>query len=40
MASMVERLKRLWHSPRDIEEAEVYLLVGVFVTVWMLMIIW
>jgi hypothetical protein len=40
MASMVERLKILWHSPRDIEEAEVYLLVGVFVTVWMLMIIW
>jgi hypothetical protein len=37
---MIERLKRLWHSPRDIEDAELYILVGVFATLWMLMIIW
>ena len=40
MVDMVDRLKELWHAPRDIEEAEVMLLLGVFVTVWMLMIIW
>jgi hypothetical protein len=40
MASMVERLKELWHRPRDIEEAEVILMLGVFATLWMLMIIW
>ena len=32
---MIERLKKIWHSPRDIEEAEVYILIGVFVTIWM-----
>ena len=37
---MINRIKELWHKPRDIEEAEVILLVGVFVTIWMLMIIW
>ena len=40
MASMVERLKRLWHSPRDIEEAEWYILFGIFMTLWMCMIVW
>jgi hypothetical protein len=40
MVYMVDRLKELWHSPRDIEEAEVILLLGVFATVWMLMILW
>ena len=37
---MIDRLKEIWHSPRDIEEAEIYILVGTFITIWMLMIIW
>jgi len=37
---MIERLKRLWHSPRDIEEAEVYILLAMFTTLWMAMVIW
>ena len=40
MVDMVGRLKEIWHAPRDIEEAEVILLVGIFATIWMLMIIW
>jgi hypothetical protein len=40
MASMVERLKRLWHRPRDVEEAEWYILFGIFMTLWMCMILW
>tara|TARA_Y100000593_G_scaffold36023_1_gene70263 strand:+ start:514 stop:630 length:117 start_codon:yes stop_codon:yes gene_type:complete len=37
---MIKRLKEIWHSPRDIEEAEWYILFGLFVIVWMWMIIW
>ena len=37
---MIERLKELWHSPRDVEEAEVILLMGAFLTLWMCMILW
>ena len=37
---MIDRLKSIWHNPRDIEEAEIILLVGSFITLWMLMIIW
>lgn len=37
---MIQRLKELWHSPRDIEEAEVQIMFAIFITLWMLMIIW
>ena len=37
---MIERLKELWHNPRDIHEAEWYILWGVFIVIWMWMIIW
>ena len=37
---MIERLKLLWNRPRRLEEAEAYILFGVFMTIWMLMIIW
>ena len=37
---MMERLKELWHRPRDIEEAEWYILFGIFTTLWMCMIVW
>ena len=37
---MIKRLKEIWHSPRDIHEAEMYILVAVFFMIWMWMFIW
>ena len=37
---MIGRIKRLWHNPRDIEEAEWYILLICFSVLWMWMIIW
>ena len=35
-----DKIKDMWDNPRKIEEAEVYILFGVFMTLWMLMVIW
>ena len=40
VSSIIKRLKEVWSNPRDIEEAEWYILFGLFVIVWMWMIIW
>jgi hypothetical protein len=37
---MIKRLIEIWHSPRDIEEAEWYILFIMFFVVWMWMFIW
>ena len=37
---MIKRLKEIWHSPRDIQEAEWYILVAMFMLIWMWMFIW
>ena len=37
---MKERLKAIWSNPRDIQEAEWYILLGVFIMIWMWMFIW
>ena len=31
---MIRRLKEIWHSPRDIEEAEFYILATIFISAW------
>jgi len=36
---MIQRLKELWSNPRDIEEAEWYILSALFVIVWMWMML-
>jgi len=36
---MIKRLKEIWHSPRDIQEAEWYILLGFFIMIWMWMVI-
>ena len=36
---MNKRIKEIWHSPRDINEAEVYILLSMFMALWMWMII-
>ena len=36
---MIKRLKDIWSDPRDIQEAEWYILFGVFVMVWMWVIL-
>jgi hypothetical protein len=36
---MIKRLKDIWSDPRDIQEAEWYILFGVFVIVWMWVIL-
>ena len=36
---MIQRLKELWSNPRDIEEAEWYILIATFVIVWMWMML-
>ena len=36
---MIKRMKEIWHSPRDIREAEVYILLSMFMALWMWMII-
>ena len=36
---MIGRLRRLWHNPRDIEEAEGIILFAIFATMWMWMVI-
>jgi hypothetical protein len=32
---VIERLKEIWHNPRDIEEAEWYILLAFFTMIWM-----
>jgi hypothetical protein len=32
--------KRIWNDPREIEEGEWYILIGVFAVIWMWMVIW
>ena len=34
-----KRLIELWHNPRDIEEAEWYILIGFFIMIWMWMML-
>ena len=36
---MIQRLKELWSNPRDIEEAEWYILIAAFLIVWMWMML-
>ena len=36
---IIKRLKELWHSPRDMVEAEWYLLLAFFMMIWMWMVI-
>jgi hypothetical protein len=36
---MIQRLKEIWHKPRDMLEAEWYILLGIFIMIWMWMII-
>ena len=36
---MIKRLIEIWHSPRDMLEAEWYILLGIFIMIWMWMII-
>ena len=35
MNDMIQKLKDIWNNPREINEAEWYILFGVFVMVWM-----
>ena len=37
---MIQRLKEMWSRPRDIGEAEWYILLICFMVLWMWMIIW
>jgi hypothetical protein len=37
---MIDRLKAIWSNPRDINEAEWYILLGFFMMIWMWMLIW
>jgi hypothetical protein len=36
---MMKRIKEIWHSPRDMVEAEWYILLAFFMMIWMWMII-
>ena len=33
-------LKKIWNDPREIEEGEWYILIGIFAVIWMWMVIW
>ena len=33
-------IKKLWNYPTEMEEAMWYILLGVFITLWMCMILW
>ena len=35
----MKRIKEIWHSPRDMGEAEWYILLAFFMMIWMWMII-
>jgi hypothetical protein len=37
---MIDRLKIIWNNPRAIQEAEWYILFGIFIVVWMWMFVW
>ena len=38
--AMIEKLKKIWNYPMQMNEAMWYLLVGFFVMIWMWMFIW
>ena len=33
---MIKRLMEIWHSPRDVEEAEWYMLTAGFIATWII----